>query len=40
MKPTAVFVRLWIYLCSLIYTNKLFDAVTGEMIAELTTSLA
>jgi hypothetical protein len=39
VKATAVSMRLRIYLCALIYTNKLSGAVTGEMVAELTTSL-
>jgi hypothetical protein len=32
--------RLWIYMCALIYTNKLSGAVAGETVAELTSSLA
>jgi hypothetical protein len=33
-------VHLWIYLCALIYTNKVSSAITEETIAELTISLA
>jgi hypothetical protein len=32
--------RLWIYLCALIYTNKLSGIVAKETITELTTNLA
>ena len=32
MKATMVFVRLWIYLCALINTNKLSGAVAGKTI--------
>jgi hypothetical protein len=28
------------YLCALINTNKLFSAIAGETVAELTTNLA
>jgi hypothetical protein len=40
MKAIAVSVRLWIYLCALIYTNKLSDVVVGETVAELISNLA
>jgi hypothetical protein len=40
VKAIAVPVCLWIYLCALIYTNKLSDAIAGEMVAELTSNLA
>jgi hypothetical protein len=32
--------RLQIYLCTLIYTNKLSSAVAREAVAKLTSSLA
>jgi hypothetical protein len=40
IKATAVYVRLQIYLCALIYTNKLSSAVAGKMVAELTSNIA
>jgi hypothetical protein len=40
VKATAVSVHLRIYLCALIYTNKLSGAVAGEIVAELTLNLA
>jgi hypothetical protein len=40
VNATAVSVGLQIYLCALKYTNKLSDAVAGETVAELTTSLS
>jgi hypothetical protein len=40
VKATAVSVRLWIYLCVLINTNKLSSTVASETVAELTTNLA
>jgi hypothetical protein len=40
VKATTVFMRLRIYLCAFIYTNKLFGAVVGETVAELTSNLA
>jgi hypothetical protein len=35
-----VSVRLQIYLCVLIYTNKLSGAIAGETVAELISNLA
>jgi hypothetical protein len=35
-----VSVRLRIYLCALIYTNKLSNTVVRETVAELTSNLA
>jgi hypothetical protein len=40
VKATAVSVLLWIYMCALIYTNKLSGTIAGETIAELTSNLA
>jgi hypothetical protein len=40
VKATAISVRLPIYLCALINTDKLFSAVAEETVAELTTNLA
>jgi hypothetical protein len=40
VKAIVVSVRLQIYLCALVYTNKLFGTVVGETVAELTLSLA
>jgi hypothetical protein len=40
VKATIVSVRLWIYLCTLIYTNKLSSTITEETVVELTSSLA
>jgi hypothetical protein len=40
VKAITVSVRLRIFLCALIYTNKLSGAVAGETVVELTLSLA
>jgi hypothetical protein len=40
VKAIAVSVRLQIYLCVLIYTNKLSSAIAEETVAELTLNLA
>jgi hypothetical protein len=40
VKATAVSVRLRIYMCVLVYTNKLSSAVTGKTVAELTSNIA
>jgi hypothetical protein len=40
VKATVVSMHLQIYLCLLIYTNKLSSAVVGETVAKLTSNLA
>jgi hypothetical protein len=39
VKATAVSVSMRIYLCALISTNKLSDAVAGKTVAELSLNL-
>jgi hypothetical protein len=40
MKATVVSMRLRIYLCAFIYTNKLSGSIVGKIVVDLTMSLA